>query len=239
MGWLGGGRRRGQKLPAAVVRSHGEESAEGGKATAAGRPRPQYALHANYREICLWQFLHPLVGRTWTIGDRATASQLLTCPPPLCRGGYRMAWPCGKSCQKNDSEHHPSLLGPVYLPLGHGFSPPSPFLSTPTCPHPQEILIQRHAYDLSQMGPTHIWAAPPEMPLNSLEWVHHHGATLRAKFHRCNHEPCLCLQRWRVQFKTELGQEGHARESVQQEVSDALLWNIIWHQQDPKCLQQF
>lgn len=86
--------------------------------------------------MCLWQSLCPLVEWTWTLGDRATASQPLTCPPPLCRGGYQMAWPCGKSCQKNGCEHHPSLLGPVYLPLGHGFSPPSPFLSTPMCPHP-------------------------------------------------------------------------------------------------------
>lgn len=91
--------------------------------------------------------------------------------------------------RENNCEHHPSLQGaPTDLtPRGRGSLSPSPFLSTATRPHPTEL--HSNAHDLLQMGPKHLQAAPPAMPLNSLKWVDLHGVTLHAKYNRRNHQP--------------------------------------------------
>ena len=191
----GGGRRRGRKLPAAVVRGMGRRR-RGGRPNCSRKARPSTLRTQPAASLARGDF-----SDTWRAGpgrrvqSRSLPAAHVPPAPPQRRPPDGLT--LRQVLRENNCEHHPSLQGDptdLTLPPAEAVAPGLPHHFFPRLRVPtRQSCIQSHTHDLSQMGPKHLQAAPPAMPLNSLKWVDLHGVTLRAKCNRRNHQPMTAL----------------------------------------------
>ena len=181
----GGGRRRGQKLRAAVVRSMGRRRR--------GRP-PNCSRKAGPSTLRTQPAASLARGISLTPGGRVRPEGAEPQPPSRSRTPCSSAEAATRRSDLVASPERKQLRAPPFppggphrsnpaSPRGHGSWPPSPFLSTATGPHPTELHSKPHTRSLADGTQT-----PPGCPARDAIKFSQVGGSAR------RHAPCQVQQ---------------------------------------------